>query len=309
MLHILSILTPVFGLIFFGWLLRRSHRLGEHAASELNRFVVWLCLPSLLFYAMATAAINDIWNPGFVAVFTLSTLIIFAITLLWRLRSGGLAVASLDALSASYANTGYVGIPLCIFVLGDAGLAPALVSSLIVVSVLYALAVICVEISLHSGLNIFSASRKVLLALIKNPLVVAPFAGIGWNLAALPMPEIAAHILQLIGDATIPAALVSLGAFLAHKQPGAGKGAWPLVFIKLIIHPLLTWALAYYIFSLPPLWAAAAVLVAALPTGTGPYMLAEFYQREASVVSRTILLSTLASVLTLSIILLWLPLP
>ncbi|MAD46307.1 MAG: transporter [Oceanospirillaceae bacterium] len=307
MLFIISTLLPVFGLIFLGWLLRTSQRLGEQAASELNRFVVWLCLPSLLFHAMATAAMEDIWNPGFVTAFTLSTLLIYGLTLLWRVKQHGLAVASLDALSASYANTGYVGIPLCLFVLGDAGLAPALVSSLVVVSVLFAIAVIGVEISTQKGKSVWQAALKVTLALLKNPLVVAPFLGVGWNLAGWPLPHIAADFLQLIGDATVPAALVSLGAFLAHKQPGAGQGAWPLVFIKLIIHPLLTWVLAYHVFALDPLWAAAAVLLAALPTGTGPYMLAEFYRQEASVVSRTILFSTLASVLTLAAILLWLP--
>ena len=304
MVYILTTLTPVFGLIFLGWFLRRQKRLGEYAATELNRFVVWLCLPALLFYAMATSPISEIWNPGFVAAFTLSTMAVFTATLLWRIKHHGLAVAGLDALSASYANTGYVGIPICLFVLGDAGLAPALISSLIVVSVLFAIAVICVEISLQKGQGAGAALRKVSVALLKNPLIVSPFLGVIWNLAQLPLPDLASTFLQLIGDATVPCALVSLGAFLAHKQPGSSQGAVPLVLIKLIVHPALTWLLAYHVFHLPPLWASAAVLLAALPTGTGPYMLAELYGQEASVVSRTILWSTMGSVATLSLILL-----
>jgi hypothetical protein len=46
-----------------------------------------------------------------------------------------------------------------------------------------------------------------------------------------------------------------------------------------------------------------AVLLAALPTGTGPYMLAEFYGREARITSQTILLSTLGSLVSLSLLL------
>ena len=74
-----------------------------------------------------------------------------------------------------------------------------------------------------------------------------------------------------------------------------------LVLIKLIAHPLLTWFLVFRVFHLPPLWANSALLLSALPTGTGPFMLAEYYRREASVVSSTILISTLGSLVTLSI--------
>nr|MCQ3991494.1 AEC family transporter [Klebsiella pneumoniae] len=58
---------------------------------------------------------------------------------------------------------------------------------------------------------------------------------------------------------------------------------------------------------LPTLWAYSALLLAALPTGTGPYMLAEFYGREGSRVSRVVLLSTLGSLISLSLILVLLP--
>lgn len=112
--------------------------------------------------------------------------------------------------------------------------------------------------------------------------------------------------LTLLGNATTPCALVSLGLFLAQKQTGPAQGALGLVGLKLIVHPLITWYLAFHLFTLPPLWAKSALLMSALPTGTGPFMLAEFYRREAAVVSRTVLLSTIASMVTLSACLYWL---
>jgi malonate transporter len=74
---------------------------------------------------------------------------------------------------------------------------------------------------------------------------------------------------------------------------------------KLLVQPALTWWLAVRVFALPTMLAHTAVVLAALPTGTGPYMLAEFYGREASVTSRTILLSTLGSLVSLSILLVY----
>jgi hypothetical protein len=112
--------------------------------------------------------------------------------------------------------------------------------------------------------------------------------------------------LDPLGDATAPCALVSIGLFLAGSSKTPSRDALVLVLMKLIAHPLLTWLLAYFVFSLPALWAKSAVLLSALPTGTGPFMLAEFYRREAALVSRTILLSTLGSLVTLTVCLSWL---
>jgi hypothetical protein len=116
-----------------------------------------------------------------------------------------------------------------------------------------------------------------------------------------PLPAPLHRFIDLLASATAPCALISLGLFLAHKQVGRSEGSVGLVLIKLIVHPLITWVLAFHVLQLPAMWAAAALLLSALPTGTGPYMLAEFYRREAAVVSSTILLSTLGSLFSLSL--------
>ncbi|MDH1262201.1 AEC family transporter [Pseudomonas sp. GD03944] len=302
MASVFNVILPVFALILAGFLCRRWGILGASAASEINRMVVWLCLPALLFKATATAAWEQIWQPQFILVYSGATLAVFAVTLLWRLRhTGNLADASIQGLSASYANTGYMGIPLCLLVLGDAGLAPALVATLIVVCVLFALAVVCIEVALQDEKSLHRAVAKVALALAKNPLVVSPLLGGLWAASGQSLAVPVEQFLTLLASATAPCALISLGLFLAHKQVGRGEGSIPLVLIKLVAHPLITWVLAFHVFNLPPLWAYAALLMSALPTGTGPFMLAEFYRREAAVVSYTILLSTLGSLVTLSL--------
>ena len=72
MLSALLIVIPIFALIFAGWLAGRAGVLGPHAAAEINRFVVWMALPALLFNVIANANWRDLWQPGFIAVFTLS---------------------------------------------------------------------------------------------------------------------------------------------------------------------------------------------------------------------------------------------
>ncbi|MBD1551213.1 AEC family transporter [Pseudomonas typographi] len=304
---VVAVVLPIFALILLGYLCRRTDRLGPAAASEINRMVVWLCLPALLFKVTATTTWAQIWQPGFVLSFSAGCLLVFAATVGWRLRQGhNLVEASIDGLSAGYANTGYIGIPLCLLVFGQQGLEPALIASLIVVCVLFAVAVVCIEVGLQQEKHLGRALFTVIKALARNPLVVSPILGAGWAASGLGLAEPVLHLLDMLATATTPCALISLGLFLAQKQQGRQTGAWPLVLIKLVGQPALTAFLAYRVFSLPPLWAHSALLLSALPTGTGPFMLAEYYQREAGVVSRSILLSTLCSLLTLSLCLFWL---
>jgi len=309
MSSVVNVVLPVFALILLGYLCRRSGRMGPTGASELNRFVVWLGLPALLFSVVATSTWDQLWQPGFIAAFAIGCLGVFAFTLAYRmLQKQPLVDASLDALGASYANTGYVGIPLCMLVLGDEALQPAMVASIVVVCVLFAIALACVETGLHAGQGVLRTLGKVSSALARNPLVIAPLLGALWAASGLQLPVPLATLLKLLGAAAAPCALVSLGLFLAQPQPrGRVQGVWPLVGLKLVVQPLITWYLAFQVFELPTLWAYSALLLAALPTGTGPYMLAEFYGREGSRVSRVVLLSTLGSLISLSLILVLLP--
>ncbi|HBC00790.1 MAG TPA: transporter, partial [Pseudomonas sp.] len=235
MSSVVNVVLPVFALILLGYLCRRSGRMGPTGASELNRFVVWLGLPALLFSVVATSTWDQLWQPGFIAAFAIGCLGVFAFTLAYRmLQKQPLVDASLDALGASYANTGYVGIPLCMLVLGDEALQPAMVASIVVVCVLFAIALACVETGLHAGQGVLRTLGKVSSALVRNPLVIAPLLGALWAATSLQLPVPLATLLKLLGAAAAPCALVSLGLFLAQPQPGARvQGVWPLVGLKL----------------------------------------------------------------------------
>lgn len=302
MSSIINVVLPVFGLILAGYICRRTGRLGDAGSSELNRFVVWLALPALLFKVTASASWEQIWQPGFVASVCAGCVFIFALTVIYRLRQlRRLADASIDGLSAAYANTGFLGIPLCVLVLGDEGLLPAIIATLIVACLLFALGIVLVEVGLQQEKNPLRAVAKVAKSLAGNPLLIAPLLGGAWAGSGLALAPAATQFLTLLGMAATPCALVSLGAFLAQKQEGRRDGTAGLVAAKLFLQPLVTWFFAFRVFELPALWANSALLLSALPTGTGPFMLASFYNREAALVSRVILLTTLGSLVTISI--------
>lgn len=311
MLATLEILLPVFGLILAGFACRRRGVLGPNAASELNRFVVWLALPALLFDTMAHATWHQLYQPAFVATFAIVCAAVFVLILVMRLASGRhLADASVDAIAASYPNTGYIGFPLGVIAFGQASLTPTTIATILVACVLFAFAIVLIEIGLQTERTPHKLGLKVLRSLARNPLIVSPIAGVLFaSLHAnfhVALPASAETFLKLLAGAASPCALVSLGLFLAEKrssEAGAGGIALLLTAVKLIGQPALAWWLAARVFGLSPMLVEMAVVLAALPTGTGPFMLAEFYEREAHITSRTILLSTVGSVATLSLLL------
>ncbi len=301
MSSIINVVLPVFGLILAGYVCRRTGRLGETASAELNRFVVWLALPALLFKVTATSTWEQIWQPGFVASVCAGCVLVFVATVIYRMRQlRRLADASIDGLSAAYANTGFLGIPLCVLVLGDEGLLPAIIATLIVACLLFAVGIVLVEISLQQEKHPLRAVLKVIKSLTANPLLIAPLLGAAWAASGWTLVPAATQFLSLLGMAATPCALISLGLFLAQKQEGRRDGTAGLVAAKLVLQPLVTGFFAFRVFELPALWANSALLLSALPTGTGPFMLASFYKREAALVSRVILLTTVGSLVTIS---------
>ncbi|MFM0073526.1 AEC family transporter [Paraburkholderia sediminicola] len=308
MLATLEILLPVFGLIFAGFACRRRGVLGPNSASELNRFVVWLALPALLFDTMAHATWQQLYQPAFVAAFSIGCLGAFLPILAMRMIGGRhLADASVDAIAASYPNTGYIGFPLGMIAFGSASLTPTTIATILVACVLFALAIVLIEVGLQTERTPHKLGLKVLGSLARNPLIVSPILGVLLASTHVALPQSAETFLKLLSGAASPCALVSLGLFLAEKRPseaGAGGISLLLTGVKLLGQPALTWWLAARVFGLPATLVEMAVVLAALPTGTGPFMLAEFYRREAHITSRTILLSTVGSVVTLSLLLL-----
>ena len=114
MLAIANIVLPIFALIIAGYFLRRKNILSVNACTELNRYVVWLALPALMIDVMINSSWSELYQPEFFYAFELGVFIIFFGVLAFHwLKTKNLANATVDATSASYANTGFIGLPLC----------------------------------------------------------------------------------------------------------------------------------------------------------------------------------------------------
>lgn len=308
---IVNAVFPLFALILLGYVVARRRLMGPGSVDSLNKFVVWLALPALLFQAMAKFTWQDINQPGYVAATVAAIAVVFAVSYFAdRKRGGRLADRSIESLAASYSNSGFMGIPLCLMVFGDDSLPAVILAMLLTACGLFAFSIVLIEVDLQGSGSVWRTTRKVALSVLRNPLVAAPLAGGVVAAAGLPLPGAVEQFTTLLGAAASPCALVTIGMFLAQGQATERNGVvWRIVALKLFAHPLATWVLVRWVFDMPPLWANAAVLLSALPVGTGPFMLAKLYDREAAVSSRAILFSTVLSVATVSVLVVLLPQP
>lgn len=300
-------ILPIFLIIAAGYMLARSGVLGGGAAQALNRFVIWLALPCLMFDIVATTDWTHLWHGGFVTVSLLGSFVVFVIGLLiGRTRGLALQDMAVDGLNTSYANTAYIGLPLLTLVLGPDIRPFVVIAATLTLMATFAAAVVIVELGRSHGHSVGHALWRAALGLLRNPILLASLAGVLWWFGGLRLPQPVETFVSLMGNAASPTALVAIGLFLAERpliQAVSNRFVLMLSAVKLIVHPAATAVLAWHVFALPPRIALVAIAVAAMPTGTGPFMIAEFYARDGKVTSGTILLTTVLSVFSIAAIL------
>ena len=219
MLAILAVTFPFFALVLSGYLATRWGLLSPSAIPGLNGFVLYFALPCMLFRFGATTPILRDLTVGMAAVYLGCALAIVAftvaVTISPRIRWND---AAFGALVAAFPNTGYMGVPLLVALLGDAAAGPAIATILID---LIATSSVCIAIAQLGNLGAqgsTAAARAALKGMLANPLPWAIVLGVAVYASGLTLPGPAMRTISLLADAAPPAALFTIGAVLARSQ-------------------------------------------------------------------------------------------
>lgn len=301
-----NVALPVFAIILAGFVAGRTSILGAASSEALSKFVYWIALPPLLFIGTARAPLGEFFNLPFLGAFLGGCAIAWAMgsligALLHRPPAGAVV---LQGMNASFPNTGYMGIPLFFAAFGDPGLAPAILATVAVAVINIAVAIVALEACALTRGGLLRLPIKAGRAVATNPLVLSSALGVAWSALALPIPAPVATLLDLLGATAGPCALFSIGLFIAFRPLGSDllEAGW-ISAVKLVWQPLATWLLIATVFPLTPFWAASALILSALPTGALVFVVAQQYGVYADRTSSVILVSTVASVISVSLIL------
>ena len=309
---ILAVTVPFFALVLAGYLAARRHVLPESAIPGLNAFVLYFALPCLLFRFGMNTPVLELLNPAVLGVWLLAAGLIVFVTIATSLNERvGLKDAAFGALVASFPNTGFMGVPLLVALLGPAAAGPVIC---IVVADLFITSSVCIAIAqAHdaSGHGARTAAWRALRGAFSNPLPWSIALGAAFSVAGVQLSGPVDVVVRMLSDASTPVALFTIGTVLwragqhVHTRTALADYV-PVALTKLFLHPLLVLALGAAAAALgAPLTGfqlTVLVLAAALPSASNVSLLAERYGADNGRVARIIMSSTAVAFVSFSLL-------
>ena len=304
MQSILETVLPIFGLVLCGYVVGRRGWMSEEAIKGLNTFVFYFAIPALLFRSMARG-LGPV-DLGIVGTYftAVGATFLLALPLARFVFRTGVEVRGLLVMGSIYANTVMLGIPLVFAVMGDAGGVQLMLIITFHGVTMLPVFTLLMELCRGAGQGWRNLAVSTARALAINPIILALLSGIAFGQTGLVLPGAAERFLALLGAAAAPCALFALGASLtSFEVRGDLKETLAVVAMKLAVHPAATALFAFYVFDLPPLAAAVAILTAACPVGANVFIISRQYDIYLGRSASAVLISTAVSLVSLTFLL------
>ena len=301
MLQILSVIAPLFLIIFATALLQKFKNIGEDWSKVLNEFALKIGLPALIFSALAKTSFS----------FKQEEILLILSNSLFLLVSFALAIIIVKILRLNkqmamtlficfgFSNTAYLGIPVLTQI---AGVKIIPVASLIVaVYLLWQFTVGTGYLEYCFDKNKKNIIRDFLKGLVKSPLLLAVFFGITVSAIGITLPEVLLKSLDMISASVTPTVLVVIGLFIGKSKIGK-LTEWVPVFLFSLVTLAALPSMFYFgarFFGFDPSRFSSSIIEAAMPLAITPFALADRYNLNKDFISRSIVLSTILSVVSL----------
>ncbi|MFE9022986.1 AEC family transporter [Streptomyces sp. NPDC007808] len=278
-----------------GYAIGRRGHLGVHGRDVLTKLAFHVASPALLFTTLARTDLSVIFSSRLLVTALSTAAAAGVFVVVGAVRRWGVGRTTIGALCSSYVNSGNLGIPIAVYVLGDASLvAPVLLFQLVGVT---PIALTILDLSGGGGKG---PLWHRLLTPLRNPIAVGSLAGVAVSATGLKVPAPVFDPLTLIGGMSVPAVLLAFGISLCGStMPGRGPDRLPVllsVALKSLVQPAAAWALAAGVFGLRGAPLLDVVVTSALPAAQNLFTYASSYGVGERLARDSILLSTVLSV-------------
>ncbi len=301
MTQILTVIAPLFIIIFASALLQKFKKIGDEWSKVLNEFALKVGLPVLIFSALAKTAFS----------FKADELLLIISNSLLILASFVLAIVVGKILRLNkqmfmtlficfgFSNIAYLGIPVLTQVVGVTIIPTA---SLIVAIYLFW------QFTVGTGYLDFSLDKNkknlikgLVKSFIKNPLILAVVLGVAVSALDIVIPTVVLKSLDMISASVTSVVLVVVGLFIGKSKIGK-LSEWVPVF-KFSLVTLVGLPSMFYFgvkfFGFSPTQFSSSIIDAAMPLAITPFALADKYNLNKTFLTRSIVLSTILSVVSL----------
>jgi predicted permease len=303
MADILNLALPYFGLIFIGFACGKAKGLPEAGLAWMNFFLLYVSLPALLFRIMSETPFSELNNPPFLIATTLATVSAFVLAMVAGRITGELSLrkATIAGLAGAYGNIGYMGPGLALAVLGAKAAAPTALIFCCDSIFLFTIVPLLMALTDRDHPSFLHAVGVAARQIALNPLIMSAVLGALVAAFHIPLPTALDRTLLFLQNAAAPTALFVLGVTVALRPFDRVPWEVPgVIAIKLLIHPLIVFALMLLFGPFAQPWAATAVLMAALPPALNVFVMARQNNTWIEPASVAVLIGTFASVVTLT---------
>ncbi len=303
MSDVVGLVLPFFGLIFIGFVVARITRQPLEALGWMNTFIIYVALPALFFQLLAKTPFEKLTEWGFILGSVVSTYIVFSIMFVGSIlvARGGIAEATIKALSAAYGNIGYMGPGLALLAFGEEAAVPVALIFCFENIIHFAVAPMMMAISGDDKSALPQLVLGVVKRIVLHPFIIATAIGVAAAYAEIRPPVPVERLLAYLSSAAAPCALFAMGVTLALRPLKRVPAEMaPIAMLKLVVHPLLCYVVLSWIGNFSPVWTFSAVLLAALPTATNVFVIAQQYEVWVQRASASVLITTCLSVVTVT---------
>ncbi len=297
-MEVIVTIVPIFAIIILGWVARKRGFITPEFLEPANRLVYYLSLPALIFNSIAKTKFHEQFD-GLILGLTLLAAAAIYLTADVTARILKMNPARIGAFvqSSGHGNLGYIGLPIALYYLGEAGLARAGIICGFLMILQNLLSVVALQ--MHDASAQKMPGFKALVGkLLGNPVIIGAMAGIMVSALTIPMPKVVLRCLDILGGLAPPTALLLIGASLSlqlirtYRRPTLGA-----VFLKLVLLPTIG-LLLFNLFHLRATDYLPAFILLCSPTATVAYVMAREMHGDAAFAVATISASTLISSLT-----------
>lgn len=306
MTEIVGLVLPFFGMIFLGALAARLTRQPLEALGWMNTFILYIALPALFFQLLARTPVEQLAEWRYIVGAVLSTYLVFSLMFVGSVivSRGEIAQSTIKGLAAAYGNIGYMGPGLALLAFGQEAAVPVALIFCFENIMHFAIAPTMMALAGGEKASPAELALGVVKRIVLHPFIIATAVGVLAAVAQFEPPAPVATLLAYLAQAAAPCALFAMGVTLALRPLNrVPRELGAIAALKLVVHPVVCYLMLSAIGNFSEVWVFSAVLLAALPTATNVFVIAQQYDVWVQRASASVLLTTVLSVVSVTTLL------
>ncbi len=281
-----------------GFVAKKRNIINDETTNKLSEILLRITLPAMIIFSYNQEFSKDLLTKGGIMLVYSLVIHVFGILLgniiYWKYPDD---IKNVLKFVTIYSNCGYMGLPVLEALYGQIGIFYA--STYITIFNIF---------TWTNGVMIFTGKRdiKSMKKALINPGIIAVFIGLFIFIFSIKLPYPVAKTLEMFGTMTTPLSMLIIGALIANmdfKKLFSGLALYYVTAIRLIILPLLVLIAMKILGITDTMLLGTCVTTAAMPAAANTSIFAERYNGNSALASRIVAFSTIASMITIPIIL------